>query len=116
MNQYEIDRRTEALRNRQLCFAHWMYLEAALFAVKSGVGSRGSAMVRDETGKRAHRQLDKVQWSFAEEDVSFREKVQETVFKDGKARNRWVACRPIPDSNLWFETAWADYRAGNIYK
>ncbi|MDF7825498.1 FAD-binding protein [Pontiellaceae bacterium B12227] len=105
----------QALRNRQLCFAHWMYLEATLYQVKSGVGSRGSAMVQDADGKRAHRQLDKAQWSFAAEDESFKEKVQETVLKDGKVKSRWVKVRPIPESNLWFETAWADYRAGKIY-
>ena len=106
----------QALRNRQLCFAHWMYLEATLYQVKSGVGSRGSAMVQDAGGKRAHKQLDKAQWSFAAEDPDFKEKVQETVLKDGKVKNRWVKVRPIPESNLWFETAWADYRAGKIYK
>lgn len=106
----------QALRNRQLCFAHWMYLEAALYQVKSGVGSRGSVMVQDAGGTRAHRQLDKIRWSFAVEDPDFKQKVQETVLKDGKVKNRWVKCRPIPDSNLWFETAWADYRAGRIYK
>ncbi|WP_372809107.1 FAD-binding protein [Pontiella sp.] len=105
----------QALRNRQLCFAHWMYLEASLYAVKSGVGSRGSALVQDAAGIRAHERLDKARWSFAEEDAGFREKVLETVFKNGKASSRWVARRPIPESNLWFESAWADYREGRIY-
>ncbi|WP_372798315.1 FAD-binding protein [Pontiella sp.] len=106
----------QALRNRQLCFAHWVYLEATLYAVKSGVGSRGSAMVQDADGKRAHKKLAKEQWSFAEEDASFKEQVQETVVKDGKVKSRWVKRRPIPESNLWFETAWADFRNGKIYK
>ncbi|MEN8255163.1 MAG: FAD-binding protein, partial [Verrucomicrobiota bacterium] len=106
----------QALRNRQLCFAHWVYLAATLHHVKSGVGSRGSAMVRDASGKRAHKQLDKKEWSFLPEDESFRAKVQETVVVDGKIKNRWVKRRPIPESNLWFETAWADYRNGKIYR
>ena len=106
----------QALRNRQLCFAHWIYLEATLFAVKSGVGSRGSAMVQDDAGTRAHPQLDKAQWSFAEEKAAFKDEVQETVFDEGEAVSRWVKVRPIPESNLWFETAWADFRAGKIYK
>ncbi len=38
----------EALRNRQLCFAHAVYLEAISYAVQSGVGSRGSAIVLDK--------------------------------------------------------------------
>jgi len=106
----------QALRNRQLCFAHWVYLAATLYHVKSGVGSRGSAMVRDAAGVWAHKQLDPSEWSFLPENESFRAKVQETMVVDGKIRNRWVDCRPIPESNLWFETAWADYRNGKIYK
>ncbi len=105
----------QAMRNRQLCFAHWVYLEATLYQVQSGVGSRGSAMVRDASGQRAHEQLDSTEWSFLPEDISFKEKVQETIVEGGKVKNRWVKCRPIPESNLWFETAWADYRAGKIY-
>lgn len=106
----------QALRNRQLCFAHWVYLAATLHHVKSGVGSRGSAMVRDAAGQRAHKQLDPAEWSFLPENETFQDKVQETVVVDGKIKNRWVKRRAIPESNLWFETAWADYRAGKIYK
>ncbi len=106
----------QALRNRQLCFAHWVYLAATLHHVKSGVGSRGSAMVRDPSGQRAHKQLAKDEWSFLPENEAFQDKVQETVVANGKIKNRWVKRRPIPESNLWFETAWADYRAGKIYK
>ena len=106
----------QAFRNRQLCFAHWIYLEATLYHVKSGVGSRGSAMVRDPSGQRAHEQLDSSEWSFLPENTEFRAKVQETVVENGKVKQRWVKCRPIPESNLWFETAWADYRAGKIYR
>lgn len=105
----------QAMRNRQLCFAHWIYLSATLYHVESGVGSRGSAMVRDASGKQAHKQLDKNEWSFLPENEAFRAKVQETVFTNGKMKNRWVKCRPIPESDLWFETAWADFRAGKIY-
>jgi succinate dehydrogenase/fumarate reductase flavoprotein subunit len=108
--------KVQVLRNRQLCFAHWVYLAAMLYHVKTGVGSRGSAMIRDASGQRAHDQLDAAEWSFLPEDVSFKAKVQETVVEDGKVKNRWVKCRPIPESNLWFETAWADYRSGKIYR
>jgi succinate dehydrogenase/fumarate reductase flavoprotein subunit len=106
----------QAFRNRQLCFAHWIYLEATLYHVKSGVGSRGSAMVRDASGRRAHEQLEASEWSFLPENTDFRAKVQETVVEDGKIKNRRVKCRPIPESNLWFETAWADFRNGKIYQ
>jgi succinate dehydrogenase/fumarate reductase flavoprotein subunit len=107
--------KVQAFRNRQLCFAHWVYLEAVLYHVKSGVGSRGSAMVRDVAGQRAHEQLAADEWSFLPENTDFRAKVQETVVEEGKIKHRWVNCRPIPESNLWFETAWADFREGKIY-
>ena len=105
----------EALRNRQLGFAHAVYLEAVLFAVRSGVGSRGSAMVIDPAGSRVHDQLDE-SWRIADENPDFREKVQETVARpDGTVQNTWVDRRPLPESDTWFETAWARFRSGEVY-
>jgi len=107
----------EALRNRQLCFAHAVYLEAVRFAIASGVGSRGSCIVLDPAGTRAHARLDPVQWSFAPENNAFCEQVLETIAtRDGKTTSRWVPCRPMPDSDTWFETAWAAFRKGAIYE
>ncbi len=104
----------EALRDIQLCFAHAVYLEAIRFALKSGVGSRGSALALDDSGKQVHELLP--EWRALPEDESFRSQVQETIAgANGKVSNRWVACRPIPPSNAWFETAWASYREGKIY-
>ena len=105
----------EALRNRQLCFAHAVYLEAIRFALESGVGSRGSAMTLDPRGAHVHEQLGD-EWRMAPEDESFKEKVQETLANvDGKVENRWVRRRPLPDCDAWFETGWADFRNGDIY-
>ncbi|MCX7426411.1 MAG: hypothetical protein NTW96_12410 [Planctomycetia bacterium] len=39
-----IDLAAEPLRNRALCFAHAVYLDAVRFAVASSVGGRGSAV------------------------------------------------------------------------
>lgn len=106
----------EALCNRQLCFAHAVYLEAVRFAVDSGVGSRGSCIVLDPHGVRAHARLDPAQWSFAPENPAFREQVLETlVSHDSTVVSRWVPRRPMPESDAWFETAWAAYRKGEIY-
>jgi len=105
----------EALRNRQLCFAHRVYLETVMFAVKSGLGSRGSAMVTNPAGTKAHDRLGE-EWNFEPENQSFRDKVLETqIGADGDIACEWVPRRPIPDSDLWFETAWAAYREGRIY-
>ena len=105
----------EGLRNLQLCFAHAIYIEAILFVVESGVGSRGSAMVLDKDGMLPHKSLGDA-WRFAPEDPAFREKVLETVAKgDGKVQNRWVNRRPLPHTEAWFETGWRAFRDGEIY-
>ena len=106
----------EAWNSRQLCFAHLVYLEAVRFAVKSGAGSRGSSMVLDPGGTRAHDRLDP-EWSFAPPNPDFREKVLETAAApDGTVSSAWVPRRPLPKTDTWFETAWAAYRDGEIYR
>ncbi len=105
----------EYLRNIQLCLTHVIYLEAISAALHKGVGSRGSALVLNPNGIMIHEQLGN-NWSFVPENTTFRDKVQETVFIcPGSADNSWRKRRPLPDSEAWFETAWADYREGIIY-
>jgi succinate dehydrogenase/fumarate reductase flavoprotein subunit len=104
----------EALRNRQLCFAHAVYLEAVRFALASGVGSRGSAIVLDPGGVQVHNRLDD-SWRIAPEEPGLRGKVQETVVAGGKVQNEWVDRRPLPESDVWFETGWARFRSGEVY-
>ena len=88
----------------QLAFAHWAYLSAILFQVKSGVGSRGSAAVLDENEK------------IIPEDTSFRQKVLETQFNGREFEHRFVPCRPIPSEDGWFETVWAAFRSKEVYQ
>ena len=106
----------EALKNRYLCFAHVVYLEAVLFALESGVGSRGSAIVLQGDGVKIHDKLDE-RWRIAPENPQFRSKVLETLVQPGgRIENRWVERRPIPETDVWFETAWARFRSGEVYR
>jgi succinate dehydrogenase/fumarate reductase flavoprotein subunit len=94
-----------AFENRHLSFAQEVYLAAQAFAVRSGAGSRGSARVIDAEGHPVP------------ENETFREQVQETRVKaDGRLQHHWVARRPLPRADLWFETAWADFSSGAIYR
>jgi succinate dehydrogenase/fumarate reductase flavoprotein subunit len=104
----------EVLRNRALCLAHRVYLEAVLHDVESGTGSRGSALVLDPGGQPIHERLDK-RWRYLPENPDFLDRVLETTFTGSEVENAWVDRRPIPESDTWFETAWAAYRAGAIY-
>ena len=106
----------EALRNRQLLFAAMSYLQAIRFAVQNGIGSRGSAIVLDPNGTLVHEKLDG-NWCIAPENSDFRNETIVTQYDPatGETGNRCQSCRPIPESNLWFETAWAAHREGRFY-
>jgi succinate dehydrogenase/fumarate reductase flavoprotein subunit len=107
---------TPAFTTRQLCFAHAVYMEAIHFAVASGVGSRGSAVVLDPQDIPVHREMEGP-WRIAPEDPAYRERVLETtVLPDGRVHNAWVPRRPIPQSDTWFETAWARFRSGEVHE
>ncbi len=104
----------EALRTFHLCYAQAVYLDAIRFALQSGVGSRGSAIVLHQQGLPIHDRLDDT-WRMQPEDESFRQKVLETHPMPDSAEHRWTPRREIPHTDLWFETTWADFRAGRIY-
>ena len=106
----------ESLRNRQLCFAHAVYLETLAFALASGTGSRGSSVTLDPGGQAVHDLLDET-WRILPENEAFRDKVLETVVSpDGTVHCAWVPRRPLPHPDAWFETAWARFREGAIYE
>jgi succinate dehydrogenase/fumarate reductase flavoprotein subunit len=105
-----------AFRTRQLCYAHAVYLQAIGFALQSKVGSRGSSIVLDSHGEKIHGLLDD-DWKILPENPEFRAKVLETEANpDGVVLNEWIDCHPVPEIDSWFETTWADFRKGEIYK
>jgi len=105
----------ESCRNRQLALASCAYLSAIAMALRSGVGSRGSSIVIDPEGVAIDKTLGDA-WKMAPEDAAFRGRVLTTTPSgDGKFVHEWMDCRPIPESDLWFETAWRKYRDGEIY-
>ncbi len=104
-----------AFRTRQLAFSQAIYLDAIMFCLNSHVGSRGSSIILDAQGLKIHEKLDKA-WRVAPEDTSFRKKVLETLYiGEGKIQHHWTPCRPIPESDSWFENVWARYQNGEIY-
>jgi len=105
----------EALRNRHLCFAHAVYLEAIRYALGCGLGSRGSSLVLAPGGLPLHERLE-TEWRLAPEDADFRERVLETVASPGGVvQSEWVPRRPLPRAEAWFETEWARFRRGDVY-
>lgn len=109
----------ETLRNRQLCLAHVFYL-AAVHAQTRQVGSRGGALVRGSDGVCPHPALPEA-WRVLPEDRRYRRFVQlcqAAVPAHGEAPRpeiSWEPCRPLPESNGWFETVWKQFRNGSIH-
>ncbi len=104
---------SERLRTRNLVFAAAVYLAAMLEQVEAGVGSRGGSVVLTPDGRPVH---GKLPFRIADEDRSFRASVQEiTAAPDGSTEIRRVPCRPIPETDGWFETVWKACREQRIY-
>jgi len=105
---------SERLRTRNLVFAAAVYLAAMLEQVEAGVGSRGGSVVLTPDGHPVH---DKLPFRIADEDRLFRASVQEiTASPDGSTEIRRVPCRPIPETDGWFETVWKACREKRIYQ
>lgn len=100
---YPAEDADHAVTNFHLAFASWVYLEAISFQAASGAGSRGSAAVLDAAGQ------------LVPENPAFRAKVLETAAGPQGLTVRWTPCRPLPETDGWFETVWADYRNGTVY-
>jgi len=115
--QYSGDRDLKhAFRLRQLCFSQFMYLKAIIFGLEHNIGSRGSSIVLDPAGQQVHPLLDE-HWKILPENTEFRGKILETEgVPGGEICNEWMNCSPIPETDAWFETAWADFRERKIYK
>ncbi|HOW86745.1 MAG TPA: FAD-binding protein [Candidatus Aminicenantes bacterium] len=99
-----------------LALTHAVYLEAIAEYLARGGKSRGSFLVPDPDGRPPHPLLGR-RWAFSlagpEDPVS--ERILE-VRLDGRGRvvKEWVPVRPVPRPEDWFESVWADYRAGRI--
>ena len=99
----------EALRNRQLCLAARCYLAAILKQIAE-VGSRGGSLVLAPGGRPIHPKLGS-QWRMQEENPEYRGKML-TLALDaaGTPQLGWTPCRPLPESDGWFETVWKEFR------
>ncbi len=95
---------SDALVNVQLALAHFGYLSAIRFQLEAGSGSRGSAAELDGQGR------------FVPENPAFRKKILVSRFDGENFVHRFEPCRPLPETDGWFENVWADCRNGKIYQ
>lgn len=105
-----------AFRSADLCLTHWVYLEAIKVYLDAGGRSRGSALVLDPTGELPCPGLGDA-WRFARNAPGAevdRQILEVWIDAEGELGKRWVAVRPIPSDEGWFEQVWRDYREGRV--
>jgi succinate dehydrogenase/fumarate reductase flavoprotein subunit len=105
-----------AFKAVDLALTHYVYLEAIGEYLDRGGKSRGSALVPDAGGKVPHPLLGE-RWAFslAEPGDAVGSNILEVrLDAAGRVRKRWVAVRPVPRPQGWFETVWDDYRKDRI--
>jgi succinate dehydrogenase/fumarate reductase flavoprotein subunit len=108
----------EAFRTLDLCLTQAVYLEALKEYLSQGGRSRGSYIVLDPAGDLPCPGLgDEWRYSLAEPGHPANRRILEIGLDgEGKIVKSWVEARPIPSSEDWFETVWADFRADRIIR
>jgi succinate dehydrogenase/fumarate reductase flavoprotein subunit len=102
----------EALRTRQLAFAHLVSLRAIEDQIDRA-GSRGGAIVIDPDGEAIASCLDNG-WRMVPEKTEARNEVAiYRAERSGKVVVRHEPCRPVPTDVGWFERVWAEYEAAS---
>ena len=96
------------IRTEQLLYTQLAFLSAIKFQIESGTGSRGGAIIAEDTaGAKLH---EKLNFNAILENESFRKQVLTTTFNGKNFDHQWEECRPVPNCDGWFETVWKEYQ------
>ena len=97
----------QMLKTRDLLLTQAAVLSAMALSAQSW-GSRGSALVLDDTGTAPAKGLEAYRCRPA--SGAGTDQTIETVWQDGGVSSSFSPVRPIPERDLWFENVWRDYR------
>lgn len=104
------------LKNRHLVLAHWVYLSAINFFIKTGGGSRGSYIILDEKGKKVESPAD-LGIVYRESSEDGFEKILISRFDEsGEISHRFIKRKSIPNKEYWFESVWEQNRNNTIFR
>lgn len=113
-----LDELPDAFRYYDMLITQCLYLSAIREYIRHGGQSRGSCLVSDRSGELPAQGLDGM----------FRYRLDagglmDSICEAGISREQewncsfaWVPVRPIPQEEYWFETLWAAYRSGAIWR
>ncbi len=102
-------------RNRDLCLAHAVYLDAIVEHLERGGQSRGSYIVVNPEAEPALDGPDPLCRFAVEPPGSFVDQhiLEIACARSGGTTRRWTSIRPIPDPDGWFESVWRAFREGS---
>ncbi len=98
-----------AFGNRDLLACQRMILAAVADYIDRGGKSRGSFIVRKESGSVQQSEGIPAEVSFSMPDDDLSDMIQSAVWNGGDCRFEWEPVRPIPDDDVWFETVWNEF-------
>jgi succinate dehydrogenase/fumarate reductase flavoprotein subunit len=97
-------------RYRETLIMSRLLLEAIRYYLEQGGKSRGSYLVLDAINSDAFDAPVETDSAFSGKVISSRYDAVEGIIHTGER-----PVRPLPDSDLWFERVWRDFREGTIY-
>ena len=113
----------EAILAEQQCLTHMAMLKALCGLLERGAGSRGSYCVLAEDGVQMHPALidpdSGKPYRFRPENTALRDSILHLRYNPQAADlfDLWdEKPRPVPDRQIAFEPAWAEFREGRIYR
>ncbi len=108
----------DAFRYYDMLVTQFAYLASIREYIQKGGQSRGSYIISDAAGDLPAAGLsDMFRYRLADSTL-MRYTCEASIRFDGTWRCSfaWVPVRPIPQGEYWFETLWAAYRAGDIWR
>jgi len=106
-----------AFQNEHLCLTHIAFLETIKAYIERGGGSRGGYVVADPEGTLKIETRRGSELPHRPENVEMRREILETVLgPDGRFRVTPVQVRPLPEDDSWYETTWAEWREGRVFR
>ncbi|MBN2588746.1 MAG: FAD-binding protein [Sedimentisphaerales bacterium] len=112
----------QAIQAEHLALTSVAFLKAIVELLKQGGGSRGSHLVLDQKGKEIHPDvIDKSTGKplrYKPENESLRNSILQIKYDETSPdlfKSQTIELRKVSTDRKAFESAWSDYREGNIY-
>ncbi len=100
---------------RDLAVCSHVYLCAIRDYMEAGGESRGSYLVHAPGGAVPAQGLPDL-FAYTLDKGDLAEKIQEVAYSPDRCTCTWRPIRPMPEPGEWFETEWARYQKGEIYR